>query len=560
MLELTNLSKSFGLDWSNHTWMAAYFGEYIYRHWSLPVVINSDRLVGMAQPLFYGYLVYPFVGLISIVTGANLATRLVCAAAFLFQGHELFKTTILIARSRFLAFGIVALVSFSTYPLTNLYNRAAITEFLGVCLLVSACCMWLRLIFDPEQGERDRLALKLCLAFTLAAGIHPITSVLGSMALAFTAVLTLPLLQAPRRVLRHLVAGAIAFAVVLLPWIYTTTKYANDTYVGRVHPLVYEPTNHDYWLMRFWPIARDIRVDTMPIKEISTVYLDGQINVSLLILTLLLGFLASRYARERKGLLIAAAGSFAGFIAVTLASFLRSALPLLERYVGFIQFIYRLITYSDLFLLITAMLLIGAVVPIFDRVRRAVTICLALCIALSTVSVIVKLQHARVSLVPGVVPGSELGGDRGALANSPIGFYAAYDFTIPKAFLPESYEPALPRRPLKFDVGTREHFGEVQSAKADEPMQSMMVLNAAPFPWVRILVNGIELGPDRLFVVGEPGLSTLGVVAPPGRSVIEFRVAVDQVWLWLRRISLLCLAAWIAWLAVPTVHRVLRRS
>src|SRR5438105_2590883 len=67
-------------DGHNDQWFVAYFGEYFRQHLHLPAVFNSAAAVGMPQPIFYGAVFYPVLGLISAVTGAALALRIAIGA------------------------------------------------------------------------------------------------------------------------------------------------------------------------------------------------------------------------------------------------------------------------------------------------------------------------------------------------------------------------------------------------------------------------------------------------------------------------------------------------
>src|SRR5216684_6498534 len=85
LLPLLHPSAQFWGDWRNHLWLIGYFGEYFLRHGDFPVMINTNELIGSPIPLFYGFLFYPMAGLLSAITGANLAIRSLAAALILLQ-------------------------------------------------------------------------------------------------------------------------------------------------------------------------------------------------------------------------------------------------------------------------------------------------------------------------------------------------------------------------------------------------------------------------------------------------------------------------------------------
>src|ERR1041385_792891 len=77
LIVLTVPGREYGVDWQSHRWFAGYFAEYFKQHHAFPDVINTEELSGMPIPIFYGFLLYPVLGLISVVTGSAVALRMV---------------------------------------------------------------------------------------------------------------------------------------------------------------------------------------------------------------------------------------------------------------------------------------------------------------------------------------------------------------------------------------------------------------------------------------------------------------------------------------------------
>jgi hypothetical protein len=548
LVALCHLETSFGIEWMNHTWLSGYFGEYMRTHWSLPVMVNGDRVVGTPQPIFYGFLLYPVIGLPASVLGANIAIRLVCAAVFIFQGRELMKAGEAITGNRFLAFCITTLVSFGTYPLTNLYNRAAITEFVAVCLLVSVACMWTRLVFGAAKENRRTLAVKMGIAFGLAAGSHPITAVLGTAVLLVLAALTAFVVEDRRQLSRSIAPGVLVAFVLLAPWIYVAVRYAKDTEIAKPYRLMLLSESIDSPKMRFWPLPRDMRTDDTPFEKISTPYLDGQMNVALLVFTGILAFEALRRSRSRQWrswkMLAAAGCTFAAFVFFTVASISEATLPLAVKIFYYIQFAYRLITYCDLFLLLTSLLLLASLGRKLVNVRWPLAVCLSACIALSTAGLFVKFEHVAAAETQGIVPGSEYRSDRNALLKVPATFYWTIDYSITKGMTPEPAVTSVPKQFVGFPVGTNEHFGDVLKSTVQLTAETMLTTNAVLFPWSRIAVNGSDVPATQALATR---VTTFAVMAGPGNAVVEHRVSPDLIWLNLRRISLLSLFLCILW-------------
>ncbi|MEO8129424.1 MAG: hypothetical protein ABI822_20135, partial [Bryobacteraceae bacterium] len=273
---LWNGNNAFYLDWNNHLWIIGYFGEYFRRHWSFPITLNTEQLGGIPFPVFYGYLFYPAAGLISAFTGSSFALRLVCSLVFLLQVRQVSKTVQMIAGSRFVSCAVTILVSFATYPLTNLYNRAAITEFLAVSLVISVCMMWLRIV----QRNNSRLISGAALALAFAMGTHPITAILGCLMICFAILASWPL---PRNLWKPLGWAVALVSLVMAPWIYAVALYGGKVQLSG-GPINFFPNTLDHFGTRFWPLPWDPRLGTAEGRLWGTPYLDTQINFALLIL------------------------------------------------------------------------------------------------------------------------------------------------------------------------------------------------------------------------------------------------------------------------------------
>src|SRR4051812_28931238 len=80
LLLLCHPQAAFNQDWTNNLWFAAYFAEHLRQHHTVPEVLHAAAAVGWPQPVFYGYLLYPILGVLSSWTGANIGLRIACAA------------------------------------------------------------------------------------------------------------------------------------------------------------------------------------------------------------------------------------------------------------------------------------------------------------------------------------------------------------------------------------------------------------------------------------------------------------------------------------------------
>ncbi len=135
--------------------MTNYFGIFSEQNSAFPLVINTNNFggIGNPSPLFYGYLFYPVFGWLSFVLNADMALRLSFFVLWLMQFFTLYKVFIQQTANRLITLTITALCLWTIYPLTNIYNRSALTEAYATGLFaVIFCC--LLLLLREEQWKR----------------------------------------------------------------------------------------------------------------------------------------------------------------------------------------------------------------------------------------------------------------------------------------------------------------------------------------------------------------------------------------------------------------------
>ena len=71
--------RYFYIDFANNLWLIQYFARYFEIHHYMPLVINSsNELVGMTNPLYYGYLYYQLMGLMAALIGGARRALIFC--------------------------------------------------------------------------------------------------------------------------------------------------------------------------------------------------------------------------------------------------------------------------------------------------------------------------------------------------------------------------------------------------------------------------------------------------------------------------------------------------
>ena len=171
---------NFYYDWHNHQWLVGYFGEHFRTHLCRPEVLNAAGAVAMPQPVFYGFLLYPGLGVLSALLGASLAIRVGIALTLASQFFAVYLAGRSMLAHRGVSLVTAAAVTWSVHSLTNLYNRAALTEFFAVAFLNIAVAMGVAAL-APTTSERGRLAGGwLAIVFAvLTVGSHPPTALVG---------------------------------------------------------------------------------------------------------------------------------------------------------------------------------------------------------------------------------------------------------------------------------------------------------------------------------------------------------------------------------------------
>ena len=149
---LIDSRSTFYVDWFNHLWIIEYFGEYIKHHRSIPQTLLTTTLVGIPMLFFYAEKFYAFAGFISVFVGSAIAFRLIALIVLLIQFWHVERAVRVTTPLKGLSLVVATIVTWGIYPLTNLYNRSALTEFVAVALLTaSAACLFV-LVFQLQNG------------------------------------------------------------------------------------------------------------------------------------------------------------------------------------------------------------------------------------------------------------------------------------------------------------------------------------------------------------------------------------------------------------------------
>ena len=291
---LLSVNAGFYVDWENHLWQVGYYGEYFAAHGSLPVTLNTDQAVLVAFPTFYGFWLYSVLGVISSVVGPNLAVRL---AIFILWGARfilVYRLSSKFCRDRLICTTLACLISWEIYPLTNLYNRSALTELFAAGLLTCSLCSVFLMILSSQMHAKISYALMTGLTLALAIASHPITALLGAPFLGLVFLVSIPFVMRYRRdnIRFVVITGsviAIFIALVIAPWTYATLRFAPELKIsyGTFGAVIVYSQDIDNLLTRFAPLPFDSR-SLFNASIVSTPYLDAQVDVPLLLFIIIL--------------------------------------------------------------------------------------------------------------------------------------------------------------------------------------------------------------------------------------------------------------------------------
>ena len=563
---LLNLNTGFYIDWYNHLWLIGYYGQYFSVHHRMPLTINTPQLLLMAYPTFYGHLFYSVLGLISSLTGPNLAIRLGFAALWALMFWLIYRVAIEFSQDRLISLALGCLVCWAIYPLTNLYNRSALTEVFATGLMVCTLCSTLLMIVLPET--RSKISYMLLTGFTFAlSSEHPITLFFSVIFLGpMLIVMTIAWFKYQKQDIVPLIiiafVSAIMIFLVLAPWAYATLLFKNQLGIlnSGFSAWFVEGENLFTSLM---PFPFDYR-SLLAGLDVSTPYLDAQMNVPLLLFLLGLGIgaytnkskiLASQNRKQAgKGLFWTATVLFCLAAILLVSHFLYQYIPILNV----IQFPYRAVSYMDISVLAAVLALIMIFKGQFGSSNTRLVV-VTLCLTLSFSSLLAKLSHA-ISIMKVTTTDQECNNasvdlssnlrvskscldlnpiDRSSFINLPRTFYGGSAYTIAYAGTRASDSPLVE---IDFLVDDGKNFGLAMPKVINFSSPTWIITNISSSPWIVILVDHSPIPTsDMINYRGK-----LGIKVPVGKHVVEVLFSPDKVFLILEKTRSVVLILWVA--------------
>lgn len=565
----------FGSDWENNLWLIGAVGEYIRHHGVPPVELNSVPGVGNPIPVFYGFLFYPALGYLSAALGSALALRAGVLAILAIQFCALLAAGRRCLRHEGVSFVVAASVIWSTYSLTNLYNRGDIAEYFATSFLVASVAFLVAALAEPVHSTRIFLAWMAGVFALLTAGTHPPTGVMAALLFALVGISLAAWMIASGRIWpSKFWVGASAClaagALILSPWAYATLSMRPALAIAKLwghSPLYLYRDRCDSLLGRFSPFPYDRLANRQGMANLSTPYVEAPLIFALLVLLawniILLfrrppvpaGTGQTLWTAAARCMMTLAIAWFAFLTAVSVSQPL-AKVGLIRRLGPFLQFAYRLVSHCNIALML-AVFASGALVARrggYARHPRATRTIVAACLSFALAGLAIKLRHANAVSARDDSSTFGFAGDRGQLVGKGDA-WLDWQYSTPGATPALSGDVALAATKADFPVDSRgTDFGKVGPLEIDVAREGWAVTNAVIFPWSRILVNGHEWSGANL---GRHHDYLLAILLPAGRSRLQWIWSPDPVWAVLYRLSqaayVLVLGATVVWISVRAV-------
>ena len=573
LLLLLDLQTTFPEDWSDHLWIIGYYGEYFHQHGELPKMVNIASAVGLAHPIFYGYLLYPLLAPLSAVLGAALALRVGLVLITTIQFWATLTAGRNIFRNAGLNYTVAASVVWATYSLTNLYNRGAIAEYFATACLFTAVAFTTAMATETANPRRYFFGWLAGGFLVLTAGAHPPTAVLtGAFIILLGVGIAISVLSGQLKITRPAAVGLCVAAglgaAILAPWIYVCHLFGDKLSVAKVsRELFFYFEKCDSLWGRFAPYPYDLQSTESGIYDFGTAYLEAPINVVLLAILAWNLELCRRARKEiprpaavsrftaAKTILAMAIAWFVFLAAVSVSPSLATAFRFFAPY---IQYAYRLVSHCNVALLV-AVFTSGVLVAKrggYLRFQPETNAVVAACLAIAALGLLIKLQHAGVVTKQGDPPEFTFGSHDRTKLISKLQAQLAGAYDVP-SFVPELEKiKAVDALTVVLPVGlTGQEFGKVGSTKFEMKKPGWVTTNVVVFPWTKLLVDGGKL----------PAVQTaqkdhfFAVYLPEGAHELQAEFQPDHLWVALHRLSQITVAIVlfinVAWAAVRLFFR-----
>ncbi|MBV8899164.1 MAG: hypothetical protein JOY92_03515 [Verrucomicrobia bacterium] len=587
LMPMWDLSKNFCFDWYNHLWMSAYSGRFLWTHGFPPAVLNTAEAVGLPHPLFYASTFHTLLGGLGRLLGMALAFRLAALLLLMVQFSHVERAAREAGVSRFVAFIVATAVSWQVYLMNSLYERGDLTEFTALVFLTCALSCLLVLCLRIASEEKDTYGLIATGAFYgLTALTHPLTGFYGGILIAAFGSVALLVLKS-RKLFLFGVLNALALGCLLSPWLYVVHRFgkliriADPSANSLMFQGLFVTTVRNRLVSVFSPISGSFF--TAQSLFDSSYEASARASVALLAFAVFTLAILSRCPKRRvkpARLLCSFLGlSYLTLLICLLVICVPKCSSLFGNLFDIMQYSSRLAAYVNLSLVLCSLCLFGLLdwekLQSQRRIRvmwkwAGIGALLLAAVGLGSkmisiqasndfgsgtkaVEALLQTRHWATRAGGYWLPGNP-GGEAMHVSELPAMFYGRSDYDVRSAFSTDfSRVNGLPVRGAFFR--SDKIFGEVKSIEFSVAKPTLLITNVSVFPWNAIYLDGKRVPCGDLF----PALSKLGlqwstpealaVRVGPGPHVLRYAFRPERPWLYLRGLSWLVLAAWMAGLA-----------
>lgn len=511
----------FYVDWANNLWLIEYMKRYLLANHAFPSAINTkDGLVGMVNPMFYGYLYYPLMGMAAIVVGS--ARRAVILTQLLQEGlifsiyGGLFRGVFRRGQYhvQFLTLAFTAIVMWNTYLITKLYGDGGRGEYYAMLCLYLAIGSWIMALRTTSVHRLFYITLSMLNAL-LILGAHPITAEIGGILYVVIVFVTIPgLIRTTVHKAGLLFYGGILAAGMvasILPWVRTVIDNAGSTYVSTDKIMWFTPTGLKGMLYRIalYPYSHKSIYHG---RNAIAPYLCLQVNVPLLLICLatlcMVLYYRKHFSRREKA-------ANAGLLALAFLMYLFSSCSWIksvtEKIFYSIQFEYRLITYVDLLMLAATVYQIYLLLKIRrTRMKKALLVIFAAALLMSAENVFISESYAyalgdfsQADLSSNVAPGS---------------FYWRNDYANAGIAVIEMTE-----RRMDVSLPLDENILEPESVAFHCSANTIVDTNISSSDYNSVYLDGSEIPKDQLFRKDADSYTYSFTVSEGGEHTLEYR-------------------------------------
>ncbi|MDZ4675957.1 MAG: hypothetical protein SGI74_00475 [Oligoflexia bacterium] len=475
-------------DWRNQFWFITYYAEYFLRHFTFPDMFHSQQAIGMPAAIFYAAPFYKLMAIPAIILGTGIAFRLVILGVLLFQYYCIEKLFSELSGNQKLSRVIAIIWTLSIYPMTNLYNRSALMEFVAFALLTSSICLLCLITLQSEKYLRFSFMSLMGFCFTLAAGIHPITAVYGGTFAIVTFLTLLKLSKNRKKIFLALLPLVGLSLLCLAPWVYATANiYPQLAVAQKINSidLFFDPAK--LWWLRLLPFPFDPR---MTYKETDPLPIHMDTQISVLLIVLLIYFIRRTHLKFGKNGILILVGCILFSVSYWLSISLTPWGYLPEIYKS-AQLSYRLTAYCNLALLLAlAGCFVGGgrlKVNFGSRGFKIITVGLLVSACFAHT---LKIAHAFRAQESKEDKYTRFLSEKDGLLAYPPTLYSADSYVVTGLNEKMPVVNEVQKIQIPFLITTGKNFGKVDELNINLESEKFVLTNVQAFPWSQILLDG----------------------------------------------------------------------